>query len=58
MADRPDPVTSLVLETNKGGVPVTLCACGVLLVVIPQAWQHIDNCPAMAAAAKQEDDRG
>ena len=57
MADRPDPVVSLVLETDKGGVPVTLCACGALLLAISAAWHHIDNCPAMAAATPKEDDR-
>ncbi len=54
MADRPDPVVSMVLETDKGGVPVTLCACGALLLAMSAAWHHINNCPAMTAARKGE----
>lgn len=49
MTDRPDPVVSVILESNYGGIPVTICACGALLVVGPSAWLHIDHCPAMLA---------
>lgn len=41
-------VTSLVLDTNNGGIPATICACGVLLFIADgghMAWRHIDNCP-------------
>lgn len=49
MADRPDLPVSFVAETNKGGVPMTLCSCGVVLVTGDFAWDHINNCPAAAA---------
>jgi hypothetical protein len=52
--DRPDLPVSFVAETNKGGVPMTLCSCGVVLVTGDFAWGHINNCPA-AAATPQED---
>lgn len=47
---RKPPVTSLVLDTNHGGVPVTICACGVLLFVGNLAWRHIDACPHATSA--------
>jgi hypothetical protein len=34
---------SVVLETNYGGVPVTFCACGVL--VLTGTPHHINACP-------------
>ena len=52
---RPLPVRSLSLETNLGGVSVSVCACGVLLLQDDIAWTHIDNCPAaIADIATQE----
>jgi hypothetical protein len=48
VSDRPDPVVSVILESNYGGIPVTICACAAVLVAGPSAWLHIDNCPAAA----------
>jgi hypothetical protein len=44
---RPAPVQSFVMETNYGGVAVTVCACGVLLFHSDMAWNHIDACPVL-----------
>jgi hypothetical protein len=55
---RKNPTTSFLLDTNYGGKPVTVCACGVLLMVGPSAWQHIDECSAFLTVAKEEDNRG
>jgi hypothetical protein len=46
---RPYPVRSAVLDSNKGGLSVTICACGALLLCAPVAWEHFDACPAFAA---------
>jgi hypothetical protein len=35
---------SVVLETNRGGVAVTICTCGVL--VLTGMPDHINACPA------------
>ena len=54
-----DPVlqevpTSFIVETNKGGMPITICACGVLMYK-PVARSHFETCPAyLAAIAVQE----
>lgn len=41
MSDGP---VSMVLETNVGGVPVTICSCGVLLLTA--MWsKHAERCP-------------
>lgn len=48
MAEHTDlPLQSFVLETNYGGIPVTVCACGAILRRHMSAWKHIDACPAM-----------
>lgn len=36
---------SFILDTDKGGVPVTVCVCGVLTIYGSNT--HIDNCPHM-----------
>lgn len=50
MSDIP---TSFIVETNKGGMPVTICSCGVLMFK-PMASIHIEVCnTAQLALAKQ-----
>ena len=46
-SDRVLPVQSFILETNTGGVGVTVCACGVVLLRSFLAWNHINACPFM-----------
>ena len=48
MSDRPLPVLSFTMDTSQGGIPLTLCGCGVLLLRTKMAWGHIDLCPTMA----------
>ncbi len=63
MSDRQMPV-SMVLETNKGGVPVTICACGALLVILHgiDITDHTTHCiayqrwEACQAAEEVQDD--
>ncbi len=40
---------SFVLETNMGGVPVTLCSCGAILYQ-PMASNHVEQCAVAATA--------
>jgi hypothetical protein len=40
--DRP-VVTSFIVETNLGGLPITLCTCG-LLIYQPMARTHMAVC--------------
>ena len=56
MSDRPLPVRSFVAETNVGGVEVTICGCGVLLMRNQRAWIHIDQCPEMIRWNKENTD--
>jgi len=53
---RKPPLRSLVLETNLGGVGVSICACGAMLLHDVMSWQHIDNCPTWLLAAGEADD--
>lgn len=46
---RPLPVQSLLLQSNEGNVPVTVCGCGVMLFRNDIAWLHIDACPVVRA---------
>ena len=48
------PKTSFVVETNFGGIPVTLCSCGVLLYQ-PMAKIHPATCPEFLAQQAEED---
>lgn len=41
------PVQSLVVETNVGGLGVTICACGALLICDEISYNHIDNCQSV-----------
>ena len=41
--DMSEPLISVVLESNKGGLPMTLCACGVLLMAT-MADSHTKDC--------------
>ena len=45
MTDQPAPpvVTSFVMETSLGGIPITLCSCG-LLIYQPMARTHMAVC--------------
>ncbi len=45
MADFPtEPVvTSFIIKTSAGGLPITLCACG-LLMYQPMAVVHMGTC--------------
>lgn len=45
MADLPtEPVvTSFHMDTSAGGIPITLCACG-LLMYQPMALVHMGTC--------------
>jgi len=45
MSDTPNIpiVTSFVIETNLGGIPITLCSCG-LLIYQPMAQIHMEVC--------------
>ena len=36
-------VTSFIIETSAGGLPITLCACG-LLMYQPMAVVHMGTC--------------
>lgn len=46
------PPISFVLNTNRGGVAVTVCACGVLL--LPSlAHHHIVACPTVPPEIKE-----
>ena len=47
---------SMVLETNLGGVGVTLCGCGVLCLA-SMAHIHADQCPTFLAAVAEGDDQ-
>lgn len=49
------PVVSFVMETNVGGVAVTVCGCGAL-ILHSMASEHIEACPTMIAW--EEADRG
>lgn len=40
--------TSFIMDTNKGGIPTTVCACGVLMFR-SMAQGHIDTCPTYQA---------
>jgi hypothetical protein len=55
------PIVSLVIETNLGGVAVTVCGCGVL-VLHSMASDHIEVCQTMVEherlRAELEADRG
>ena len=39
------PTLSFHVDTSRGGLPVSVCACGVWLIRDEIAWQHIDSCP-------------
>ena len=41
-----EPVVSFVVETNVGGIPITVCGCGALLMQ-SMAQEHIDSCLVM-----------
>lgn len=45
MTAAPHMPVSFVVESNYGGIPITLCACGVLLVT-SMAETHALACPA------------
>jgi len=47
MPDAHMPV-SFVVESNYGGIPITLCACGVLLAT-SMAETHAAACPIYLA---------
>lgn len=42
-----DMQVSFVMETNHGGIPVSICACGVLLMH-GHCQSHLDACQAVA----------
>ena len=47
---RPKLPVAFVAESNMGGIPVHVCACGVLLYGGSDiAWEHVDRCAAWAA---------
>ena len=50
MTERELPVLSFTMDTNYGGVQVTVCGCGVLLFRGETAFRHIDQCPTMNEA--------
>jgi hypothetical protein len=51
-----DPVpTSFIVETNKGGMPITICSCGVLMFK-PMAARHYKTCPAYLADTATPDE--
>lgn len=50
-----DPIpTSFIVETNKGGMPITICTCGVLMFK-PMAHGHMETCAAYLAAKEPDD---
>lgn len=55
---RPLPAQSFVVETNYGGMPVTICGCGVLLLRNMDAWNHIDQCPTMQGFYAEQANHG
>jgi hypothetical protein len=44
------PVRSFSADTSVGGVDLTICACGVVLVRAFMSYRHIDACPVASAA--------
>jgi hypothetical protein len=42
------PIVSFVIESNVGGVAVTVCGCGAL-VLHSMASEHFETCPTMIA---------
>ncbi len=41
-------VTSFYMDTSAGGIPITLCACG-LLIFQPMARIHVATCATYIA---------
>jgi hypothetical protein len=48
-----DVPTSFIIETNKGGMPITICSCGVLMFK-PMALDHIADCAVAQAQLSTE----
>jgi|JI9StandDraft_1071089.scaffolds.fasta_scaffold03414_9 hypothetical protein len=50
----PTPVvTSFHMETSQGGIPITMCACG-LLIYQPMATTHMRTCDAYRRTLRTE----
>ena len=50
----PTPVvTSFFMETSRGGIPITLCACG-LLMYQPMATTHMAKCESYRKTLRTE----
>jgi len=50
--DDPTPVvTSFHMETSAGGIPITLCSCG-LLIYQPMALVHMETCGSYRRALR------
>ena len=50
-----DQVVSFRLTTDKGTVPITLCACGVL--VLSSMTGHFNGCEYLAMRKEQMDEQ-
>lgn len=56
MSSHGDPtpvVTSFHMETSQGGIPITLCVCG-LLMYQPMAPTHMAKCEAYRKTLRTE----
>ena len=45
--------TGFIVDSNKGGIPVKLCSCGVMCYG-PMARKHAEQCPIFLAEANPE----
>lgn len=53
-ASVPNPVvTSFNMETSAGGIPITLCSCG-LLIYQPMARIHMQTCASYRKTLRAE----
>ena len=46
------PNRSFAFNADIGGIPVTVCDCGVMLFQSEMAWNHINRCPSVAKDVK------
>ena len=50
-----DVPVGFIVETNKGGIPIKVCACGVLMVG-PMADAHLEHCPVYRMSRREVED--
>lgn len=49
-----DMPVSFIVESNRGGIALTICACGVLLIC-GMSQAHLDGCQAIAEWEAEQD---